>query len=242
MTNTNNQTGKLYLLPTTLGSFDTIGKAIPDYNTEIIHSLEIFIVEQVRTARRFLSKLKHPVSIDNLIFLELNKHTEESEVISYIDSIYQGKSIGLLSEAGTPCVADPGASVVKIAQESGIDVVPLVGPNSIILSLMASGFNGQNFTFHGYLPIDKNELARKLKLIEQSAYKADQTQIFIETPYRNNQLLSSILKVCSPGTLLCVATELTLPTEKIVTLPVSNWKHYKPDFHKKPTVFLIYRP
>ena len=241
MTKTSNQTGKLYLVPTTLGSLDTIEKVIPGYNTQIIHGLEIFIVEHVRTARRFLSKLKHPVRIDDLIFLELNKHTEESEVVSYLDSMYQGKSIGLLSEAGTPCVADPGASVVKIAQESGIDVVPLVGPNSIILSLMASGFNGQNFAFHGYLPIDKNELARKLKSIEQSAYKADQTQIFIETPYRNNQLLSSIIKVCSPNTLLCVATDLTLPTEKIVTLPVSGWKKYNPDLHKKPTVFLIYK-
>ncbi len=241
MTNTNNQTGKLYLVPTTLGAFDTIDRVLPDYNTEIIHGLEIFIVEQVRTARRFLSKIKHPVSIDNMVFYELNKRTPESEVFSYLYDISGGKSVGLLSEAGTPCIADPGASVVKIAHELNIKIIPLVGPNSIILSLMASGFNGQNFTFHGYLPIDKQELARKLKSIEQSAYKADQTQIFIETPYRNNQLLASILKVCSSNTLLCVATDLTLPTEKIVTLPVSDWKHYKTDFHKKPTVFLIYK-
>ena len=243
MTNntTNNSMGKLFLLPTTLGSFDTIEKVIPDYNTQIIHGLEIFIVEQVRTARRFLSKLKHPVSIDNLIFLELNKHTEESEVISYLDSIYHGKSVGLLSEAGTPCVADPGASVVKIAQESGIDVVPLVGPNSIILALMASGFNGQNFVFHGYLPIEKSALIKKIKEIEKNALNLNQTQIFIETPYRNDKLLISVLNTCSPNTLLCIATDITLSSESIITLSVSNWRRMKTDLNKKPTVFLIYK-
>lgn len=242
MDNNDLQWGKLYLLPTTLGNFDTVQRVLPGHNIQIIHGLDTFIVEQVRTARRFLSKLKHPVSIDNMVFHELNKRTPKSEVFSYLDGISSGKSIGLLSEAGTPCVADPGAAVVGIAHEIGIEVVPLVGPNSIMLSLMASGFNGQNFTFHGYLPIDKHALAKKLKEIEQSAYKLDQTQIFIETPYRNNQLLDSILKACSPGTLLCIATDVTLPTENIISLPVSNWKHKKPGFHKKPTVFLIYRP
>ena len=239
MTNHQSQ-GKLYLLPTTLGSFDTISSTLPDYNTEIIHSIDIFIVEQVRTARRFLSRLKHPVKIDDIEFFELNKHTNESEVFTFLYGLKGGSSIGLLSEAGTPCIADPGASVVKIAHELGVEVVPLVGPNSIILSLMASGFNGQNFTFHGYLPIDKSALAKKLKEIEQKVQRADQTQIFIETPYRNNQMLSSIIKTCSPNTLLCIATDLTLPTESIITLPISKWKHKKLDFHKKPTVFLIY--
>jgi len=239
---TDNQSqGKLYLLPTTLGSFETIGSTLPDYNTDIIHGIDIFIVEQVRTARRFLSRLKHPVKIDDIEFFELNKHTNEDEVFSFLYGIKGGKSIGLLSEAGTPCIADPGAAVVKIAHELKIKVVPLVGPNSIILSLMASGFNGQNFTFHGYLPIDKSALSKKLKEIEQKAQRADQTQIFIETPYRNNQMLASIIKSCSPNTLLCIATDLTLSTESIVTLSVSSWKHRKPDFHKKPTVFLIYR-
>ncbi len=240
MTNNHDQQGKLFLIPTTLGSFDTIDRVLPDYNTKIIHSLDIFIVEQVRTARRFLSRLKHPVKIDDMEFFELNKHTNEDEVFSFLYGIKGGKSIGLLSEAGTPCVADPGASVVKIAHELGVEVVPLVGPNSIILSLMASGFNGQNFTFHGYLPIDKSALAKKLKDIEQKAQRANQTQIFIETPYRNNQMLSSIIKSCSPNTLLCIATDLTLPTESIITLPVLDWKRKKHDFHKKPTVFLIY--
>jgi 16S rRNA (cytidine1402-2'-O)-methyltransferase len=238
---TNNQSqGKLFLIPTTLGSFDTIGRALPNYNTEVIHSIDIFIVEQVRTARRFLSRLKHPVKIDDMEFFELNKHTNEDEVFSFLYGIKGGKSIGLLSEAGTPCIADPGAAVVKIAHELKINVVPLVGPNSIVLSLMASGFNGQNFTFHGYLPIDKSALSKKLKEIEQKAHRANQTQIFIETPYRNNQMLSSIISTCSANTLLCVATDLTLLTETIVTLPISDWKHRKPDFHKKPSVFLIY--
>ena len=241
MITNNTQKGKLYLIPTTLGAFDSINRVIPDYNTQVVHGLEIFIVEQVRTARRFLSKLKHPVNIDNIVFYELNKHTDESEVFSYLYDISNGKSVGLLSEAGTPCIADPGAATVKIAHELGMKIIPLVGPNSIVLSLMASGFNGQNFTFHGYLPIDKSALSKKLKSIEQSAYKADQTQIFIETPYRNNQLFSTILKVCSPGTLLCVATDLTLPSETINTYSISDWKRKKPDFHKKPTVFLIYK-
>jgi len=236
----NNQTGKLFLIPTTLGDFDSISNVLPDYNTQIIHSIDIFIVEQVRTARRFLSRLKHPVSIDDIEFYELNKHTREDDVFSFLYGIKGGKSIGLLSEAGTPCIADPGASVVKIAHELNIKVVPLVGPNSIILSLMASGFNGQNFTFHGYLPIDKSDLSRKLKEIEQKARKENQTQIFIETPYRNNQMLSTIIKSCSPNTLLCIATDLTLSTEVVLTLPISSWKRRKPDFHKKPTVFLIY--
>ena len=241
MSQTSNLKGKLYLVPTTLGAFDTIDRVIPDYNIQIVHKLEIFIVEQVRTARRFLSKLKHPTDIDHIVFYELNKYADESEVFSYLYDISNGKSVGLLSEAGTPCIADPGASVVKIAHELGMKIIPLVGPNSIILSLMGSGFNGQNFTFHGYLPIDKNELAKKLKTIEQSAYKADQTQIFIETPYRNNQLFTSILKICSPQTLLCVATDLTLTTETVNTYSISEWKKKKPDFHKKPTIFLIYR-
>jgi len=241
MTTPNTPKGKLYLVPTTLGAFETIDRVIPDYNTQIVHGLDIFIVEQVRTARRFLSKLKHPVDIDNIVFYELNKHTDESEVFSYLYDVSQGKSLGLLSEAGTPCIADPGAAVVKIAHELGMKIIPLVGPNSIILSLMASGFNGQNFAFHGYLPIDKSALSKKLKSIEQTAYKSDQTQIFIETPYRNNQMLTTILKVCSPGTMLCVATDLTLATETINTFSVSDWKRKKPDFHKRPSVFLIYR-
>ncbi|HEY9113955.1 MAG TPA: SAM-dependent methyltransferase [Bacteroidales bacterium] len=232
--------GKLYLLPTTLGDFETIGRAIPEFNLEIIRSLDIFIVEQVRTARRFLVKCKHPIPIDQITFFELNKHTQTEQISSYLNEALQGKSIGLLSEAGTPCIADPGAVIVKMAQELGIKVVPLVGPNSIILALMASGFNGQHFVFHGYLPIDRNDLVKKIKEIETNARKLEQTQIFIETPYRNHQLFENLLKTCDTQTLLCIATDLTLETEKVKTLPINLWKKEKVDFHKKPTVFLLY--
>ncbi len=235
-----NRKGKLYLIPTPLGSLETNNRVLPDYNTTILHKLDVFIVEQVRTARRFISSLKHPVPIDKMVFMELNKYTDESEVHSYLNGINSGASIGLLSEAGTPCIADPGALVVKIAHENGIEVIPLVGPNSIILSLMASGFNGQNFTFHGYLPVDKQKLSRKIKELEQKSIRANQTQIFIETPYRNNQLISNIISNCSPQTQLCVAVDLTLPSESIQTYPISKWKKTKFDFHKKPTVFLLY--
>ncbi len=237
----NDIVGKLYLIPTTLGSFETNERVLPSYNTQIIHGLDVFIVEQLRTARRFLSSLRHPTKIDDLTFKELNKHSITSEIDSYLDCTYFGTSVGLLSEAGTPCVADPGAVIVKLAQERGIQVIPLVGPNSIILALMASGFNGQNFAFHGYLPVDKHQLGKKLKELEIAANKANQTQIFIETPYRNNQVLASILNSCSKNTLLCIATDLTLPSESIQTMPISMWKKIKPDFHKKPTVFLIYK-
>lgn len=238
---TNDGFGKLYLIPTPLGSFDTNSKVLPEYNKEIIFSLDTFIVEQVRTARRFLSSIKHPEKIDNMEFMELNKHTDSSEVHSYLDCVNMGKSVGLLSEAGTPCIADPGALVVKIAHENAIEVVPLVGPNSIILSLMASGFNGQNFTFHGYLPVDKNQLSKKLKVLEQLVYRENQTQIFIETPYRNNQLIKTIISTCSAKTMLCVATDLTLPGESVHTYSIADWKKVKLDFHKKPSIFLVYK-
>jgi 16S rRNA (cytidine1402-2'-O)-methyltransferase len=234
------KTGKLYLLPTTLGDFETTSRVIPAFNIETMHQLDIFIVEQVRTARRFLVKIKHPTPIDEITFFELNKHTNEEEIGTYLNSALKGKSIGLLSEAGTPCIADPGAAIVKIAQNLKIEVVPLVGPNSIILALMASGFNGQQFAFHGYLPIEKNELVKKIKDMEASARRLDQTQIFIETPYRNHQVFENLLKTCEPQTLLCVATDLTLITEKVKTKSISQWKKEKVDFHKKPTVFLLY--
>lgn len=236
----NYEFGKLFLIPTPLGTFDSNDRVIPPYNLEIIHKLDTFIVEQVRTARRFLSSIKHPTKIDDMVFMELNKHTNEDEVYTYLDCVNMGKSVGLLSEAGTPCIADPGSLVVKIAHQNAIEVVPLVGPNSIILSLMASGFNGQNFTFHGYLPVDKKQLSRKLKDLEQAVYRGNQTQIFIETPYRNNQLISTIISTCSPKMQLSVSTDLTLKTEKVHTYTIAEWKKLKLDFHKKPSVFLLY--
>ncbi|MFA8301122.1 MAG: SAM-dependent methyltransferase [Hyphomicrobiales bacterium] len=232
--------GKLYLIPTTIGDCEP-EKVLPNYTIEIARKLNVFIVEQVRTARRFLSKLNPVSNIEDMTFYPLNKHTKENEIFSYFDEVLEGKDIGLLSEAGTPCVADPGSVIVEIAQRKGIEVVPLVGPNSILMALMASGFNGQAFTFHGYLPIDSNQRAKKLKELELDIKTKDQTQIFIEAPYRNHQLVDAICKSCSPSTMLCVATDITLDTENIKTFPVSIWKKKKLDFHKKPSLFLLYK-
>lgn len=233
--------GKLYLIPTTLGNIDNISEAIPSYNLHIIHQLSIFIVENIRTARRFISKTKHPFSIDKLTFLELGKHTSENTILSYLDQADSGFDIGLLSEAGTPCIADPGSIIVNQAHKKGIEVSPLVGPNSIVLALMASGFNGQNFCFHGYLPVDTRELTRKIKMIESDIQKKDQTQIFIETPFRNNKLLGKLVESCKPETNLCIAVELTLPDQHITTKTIRNWRKSKIDLNKKPAVFLLYK-
>ena len=207
----------LILIPTTLGDLESADRVLPDYNLKLTHEIKVFIVEQIRTARRFLKKIKHPVPIDNMTFFELNKHTDQNQIFSYLSAIKKGESIGLISEAGTPCVADPGSVIVKIAHQKNIDVIPLVGPNSIILSLMASGFNGQNFSFHGYLPVDNTERARKIQQIETTSYKNDQTQIFIETPYRNMQVFESLLKTCKGTTLLCIASNISLENQYIKT-------------------------
>jgi len=231
----------LILIPTTLGDLGTVNKVLPDYNLKLTYGIKVFIVEQIRTARRFLKKINHPVPIDDMTFHELNKHTDQNQVYSYLSAISKGESIGLISEAGTPCVADPGSVIVKIAHQKNIDIIPLVGPNSIIMSLMASGFNGQNFSFHGYLPVDKNDRARKIQQIETNIYKNDQSQIFIETPFRNMQLFESLLKTCKNGTLLCVACNLSLEDQFIKTLSIQDWKKETVDLKKKPTVFLLYR-
>jgi 16S rRNA (cytidine1402-2'-O)-methyltransferase len=233
--------GILYLLPTTLGSFDTMEKTIPVFNMEVIHRLDYFIVENLRTARRFLRAADHPKAIDELHFFELGKHTPEEAVQSFLNPLLEGKAMGLLSEAGTPCVADPGADIVNIAHQLKIPVVPLVGPNSLILALMASGFNGQNFVFHGYLPVDKMELKRKVSMMEHAIYKQNQTQIFIETPFRNKKLLDALLSFCMKQTKLCVASDLTLESENVATYTIADWKKETADIHKKPTVFLLYR-
>lgn len=229
----------LILIPTTLGPLETTKKVLPDYNTKITHKIDVFIVEQLRTARRFLRKINHPIPIDDMTFYELNKHTNPNETSNYLSAIKQGKSIGLISEAGTPCVADPGAEIVKMAHQQGINVIPLVGPNSIILALMASGFNGQNFTFHGYLPVDKNERSKRIKELEVQASKNKQTQIFIETPYRNMQMLETLHNTCKPNTQLCIACNISLDTEFIKTKSIYDWKQKTADLNKKPTVFLI---
>ncbi len=233
--------GTVYLFPVTLGSNENISKVIPAYNLEILHGIRVFIVENIRTARRFIKKSGHPLPIDDLRFFELNKHTPDDAVSSFLQPAENGENTGVLSEAGTPAVADPGAAVVELAHQKNIRVVPLVGPNSIILALMASGFNGQQFCFHGYLPIEPYQRVKKIRELEQNAWRKSTSQIFIETPYRNNKILESLIKTCKPQTRLCVAGDLTLPTEKITTLSMADWKKETTDLNKKPAVFILYK-
>lgn len=228
----------LYLIPTPLGNSD-VERVITQYNIEIIAKLRIFIVEDVRTSRRFLSKIGLKEIISESIFFILNEHTKNSEAKEFLAPIYENKSIGLLSEAGTPCIADPGNIIVKLAHENGIKVVPLSGPSSIFLALMASGLNGQNFAFNGYLPIKPIERQRLIVLLEKNSYIYNQTQIFIETPYRNNQLLSDLLKFCNKNTLLSVSTDITLESEEIYTKTISEWEKFNVDFNKRLCIFMI---
>jgi len=232
--------GFLYLIPVTLGD-TTISKVIPDGNKDVILGIKYFIVENVRTARRFLKKTEPSINIDDLTFYELNKHTDRTQIDNYLKPISEGHSIGLMSEAGVPAIADPGADVVAIAQRNKIKVIPLVGPSSIFLSLMASGFNGQSFAFHGYLPIDNGERVKKIKQMENRIFNEDQTQLFIETPYRNEKLVNDILKNCSPSVKLCIAINITCEDEYIKTLSVKDWVKHLPDMHKKTCIFLIYK-
>ncbi|WP_462318626.1 SAM-dependent methyltransferase [Marinilabilia sp.] len=230
--------GKLYMIPNHLGNENT-AFTIPSEVAAMACKLRYFIVENLRTARRYLRLLDSQMDIDNSTFFVLDKHTGPKEYSSFLDPIKDGHNIGIISEAGCPGVADPGAEIVKIAHHKNIEVVPLVGPSSILLALMGSGMNGQNFAFNGYLPIDKNERLKAIKQLEARSAKEKQTQLFIEAPYRNNALAQDILKHCRPDTLFCIACNVTLPDEYIVTKPVSAWKGKLPDLHKKPTMFLI---
>ncbi len=230
----------LYLIPVGLGG-DKPEQVLPKYNAEIIAEIDEFIVENARSARRFLRSVGYTRNFDEVTLHILEKHTPEENIPGFINSVKKGKAVGLLSEAGVPCVADPGNIPVRLCQEKELDVVPLVGPSSLLMALMASGFNGQNFCFHGYLPREKGELKRKLKLIESAVYKNDQTQIFIETPYRNNKMLAALMNTCSDQTSLCIATNLSLTTETIRTKSIRQWKAANIDFNKKPSVFLIYK-
>ncbi len=222
----------LYLIPNLLGE-TTVEQVLPPYNREIILGIRHFIVEDVRTARRFLKIVDRSIDIDQLTFYTLNKHTNPDEVASMLRPLEEGSSMGVISEAGCPAVADPGADVVAIAQRKGLQVVPLVGPSSIILAVMGSGFNGQSFAFNGYLPIDKK--------LEQRAYTENQTQLFIETPYRNAKMMADILKACRPQTHLCIAAGITTKDEYIKTRTVKDWNGKLPALEKIPCIFLIYK-
>ena len=230
----------LYLLPVTLGE-TSIERVLPTYNKEILLGIKHFIVEDIRSARRFLKKVERSINIDELTFFPLNKHTSPEDISGYLKPLMEGNPMGVISEAGCPAVADPGADVVAIAQRKNLKVVPLVGPSSIILSVMGSGFNGQSFAFHGYLPIDPNERAKRIKILEQRVYSENQTQLFIETPYRNHKMMEDIIKNCRPQTKLCIAANITCEDEFIKTRTVKEWQGKLPDLNKIPCIFLIYK-
>ncbi|MCK9168732.1 MAG: SAM-dependent methyltransferase [Bacteroidales bacterium] len=234
-------TGTLYLIPALLGGENT-HDVLPEFNHTVITGLRHFIVEDLRSARRFLRKTGFTHDFSNVHFGEINKHTDPSEYVQRILPLEEGFDMGLISEAGVPCLADPGAEIVKIAQQRNLRVVPLTGPSSIILALIASGFNGQNFCFHGYLPVQPPERERKITELEKNCYAMHQTQIFIETPYRNLAMIDSLLKKCRGETLLCIACNITLEEESIRTMPIAEWKKSALPYHKKPTVFLLFHP
>lgn len=231
--------GKLYLIPSTIG--DTpVTDVIPSLNLGVINKINHYIVENERTARRELIKMGIETPIDDLEFFVLNKHTRKEDIPEYL-KIAENNDIGLLSEAGVPAVADPGSEVVLLAHQQNIEVIPLTGPSSILLALMASGLNGQNFAFVGYLPVQKNERIKRLRQLEQRSKAENQSQIFMETPYRNDQLLEDVLFACSPQTLLCIAADVSTENSFIGTNQISIWNKKKPKLHKRPVIFILHR-
>lgn len=231
-------TGKVYLIPSTLGDMAPL-EVLPISIKQAIEKIDHYVVENEKTARHFIKKISPRKSQPNLKISVLNKFTVAQEIPSFLDPCFQGFDLGILSEAGCPGIADPGAAVVKIAHERNIQVVPLVGPSSILLALMASGMNGQHFTFNGYLPIDNGERKKFIKSLERKSKEDNQAQIFIETPYRNDKMLEELIKSLAPGTLICVAADITLPTEYIKTKTAQNWKNEHVDLHKRPAIFII---
>jgi len=232
--------GTLYLIPNTLGDC-SLERVVPVGNFDIIKNIRNFIVEDLRTARRFLKKVDKEISIDELQFYLLNKHTPPETISGYLAPLAGGSDVGIISEAGCPAIADPGAEVVRIAQSKNYRVVPLVGPSSILLALMASGFNGQSFAFVGYLPIQSQERIKALKKMENRIYAENQTQIFIETPYRNVKLFEDIVNSCSAQTKLCIAADVTLESEFIKTKSIAAWKKTKPAIDKRNCIFLLFK-
>ena len=229
---------ELYLIPNILSEGDW-QHVLPGTIPGIIGKIKYYIVENIRTARRFLKLVDRETDIDSLTFFELNKHTDAAGISEYLKPLERGENMAVISEAGCPGVADPGASVVKMAHLKGLKVVPVVGPSSILLAIMASGLNGQNFAFNGYLPVKNPDRGRAISALEKKAVSENQTQIFIETPYRNNSLIADLLKTCSPSTLLCIAANITGEKEYIATKTVGQWRKQKPDLNKQPAIFLM---
>ncbi|OYU81961.1 MAG: SAM-dependent methyltransferase [Flavobacterium sp. BFFFF1] len=233
-------TGKLYLIPTTLGESEPMD-VLPHSVKRIIEQLDTYITENEKTARKFIKSVVPEKIQAELKLSTLNKHTQVSEHLEMIKPCLEGRHIGLMSEAGCPGVADPGAAIVKLAHEKGIQVIPMVGPSSILLAVMASGMNGQSFAFNGYLPIDKSEKKSTLKQLEKLSLDKNQSQLFIETPYRNNKMFEDLLQVLQPSTHLCIAADITLPTEFIRTMKIQDWKKMKIDLQNRPAIFIIHK-
>jgi 16S rRNA (cytidine1402-2'-O)-methyltransferase len=227
----------LYLIPNVL-SDNTYDEVLPSQVQNVTVRIRHFFVEDIKAARRFLVRMRHPVPMHELFLHELNEHTACDEILAFLPILNSGDT-GILSEAGLPAIADPGAALVKLAHDNGIRVAPLAGPSSVPMALMASGMNGQSFAFNGYLPVKQGERIRRIQQLEQRSEKEGQTQIFIETPYRNMQLLEDLLSTCKPDSLLCIASELTSANERIATRSIRQWKRHLPDLNKKPAVFLL---
>lgn len=234
----NRNTGKVYLIPSTLGDIAPL-EVLPISIKQAVEKIDHYVVENEKTARNFIKKISPRKLQPSLKISVLNKFTEAQEIPSFLDPCVQGFDLGILSEAGCPGIADPGAAVVSIAHEKNIQVVPLVGPSSILLALMASGMNGQHFAFNGYLPIDNGERKKYIKRLERKSKETNQSQIFIETPYRNDKMLEELIKSLAPTTRICVAADITLPTEFIKTKTAQNWKNEQVDLHKRPAIFII---
>lgn len=233
------KTGKIYLIPTVLAP-DTQTEVLPAHTIAQVAKISHFFVENVRTARRFISSLKLGIDISELTFYLIDKRTSVDSIKKDAKVLSKGIDVGIISEAGCPGIADPGAKVVAFGHKLGAMVVPLVGPSSIFLALMASGLNGQSFAFKGYLPIDKQDRSKAIKQLEKLSASQQQTQIFMETPFRNNQLMKDVLQHCRPNTMLCIASNVTAPDAYIATKTISQWKETLPDLHKKPTIFVLH--
>lgn len=229
----------LYLIPSLLADDQSVDRVLPADVKTLISSLDYFLVENVKTARRFLKKVDRDIVIDELRFEILDKRSTEDEVLQMILPLLNDKKAGIISEAGCPGIADPGALAVELCHQNNVKVVPLVGPSSILLALMASGMNGQIFTFHGYLPIDKKQRSQAIRQLDREVVQHGSSQIFMETPYRNHQLLDDILKNASDYTRLCIAANITADDEMIVTKPIAEWRKTKIDIHKKPAIFIL---
>ena len=230
-------TGRIYLIPVTLGGDDFL-KVIPEKVINLTRKLRFFIVEDIRSARRFLRLIDKAFPIDDSVFFELNEHTGQTDITNYLDPVIKGYDIGLMSEAGLPGIADPGARIISLAHRKHIPVTPLSGPSSIIMALVSSGLNGQNFTFNGYLPIKQVERIAKIRDLEKKGSEG-YAQIFMETPYRNQRMLESIISTCNNETKLCIAVDITLGTESIITMKISDWKRNLPMLNNRLVIFIL---